>query len=450
MPTFDTARFLFNLAGALRSGPWTAVVLRAALKRIGHERGVRVPGFVGRLLLDFREQPEYAALVPFLVADRGLVRAIRRAAEYPSSPRPRASIRSARMGRPPAVVGPVEIPQLPTETVLANWLGVTVGKLCWYADVAGRNRRHPAGPLRPYRYRWVPKPSGRARLLEIPKPGLKRIQRKILDEILARIPTHDAAHGFRPGRSIVTNAAPHCGNRVVVRFDLTDFFPSVPAARVFRTFRTFGYPESVARSLCGLCTTRLPHDIWAARPSPAVDGSDHAARQRFASRHLPQGAPTSPALANLAAFRLNRRLAKFAALVGAEYTRYADDLTFSGGDDFGRRVRRVAGLVAVIAGDEGFVLNHRKTRVMRGCGRQHVAGVVVNVRPNVPRADFDRLKAILTNCVRHGPAGQNRDDHPDFRAHLAGRVAHVGAVNPIRGQKLRALWDRIAWDVPRG
>ena len=81
-------------------------------------------------------------------------------------------------------------------------------------------------------------------------------------------------------------------------------------------------------------------------------------------------------------------------------------------------------------------------------GRQTVTGVVVNVRPNVPRAEFDLLKAILTNCVRHGPAAQNRANVPDFRAHLAGRVSHVAAVNPVRGRALWALFDRIAWPAP--
>jgi RNA-directed DNA polymerase len=79
-------------------------------------------------------------------------------------------------------------------------------------------------------------------------------------------------------------------------------------------------------------------------------------------------------------------------------------------------------------------------------GRQTVTGVVVNARPNLPRAEFDRLKAILTNCVRHGAANQNRDRHPDFRAHLAGKVAHLASVHPARGRKLWALFDKIAWD----
>ncbi|HEY8506479.1 MAG TPA: hypothetical protein VIL46_17990 [Gemmataceae bacterium] len=80
---------------------------------------------------------------------------------------------------------------------------------------------------------------------------------------------------------------------------------------------------------------------------------------------------------------------------------------------------------------------------MRRSVRQQVAGIVLNARPNIGRRAFDRLKAVLTNCARRGPAGQNREGHADFRAHLAGKVAYVSMVNPGRGRKLRRLFDRI-------
>ena len=272
------------------------------------------------------------------------------------------------------------------------------------------------------------------------------MQRKILAEILDAVPVHPAAHGFCAGRSIVTNAAEHCGKAAVLRFDLVDFFPSVTSARVFQIFRTLGYPADVSRLLMGLCTTSLPADVWDARPGARI-GADYMARQRLMTRHLPQGAPTSPALANLAAGRLDRRLSGLAKAARATYTRYADDLTFSGGSDFARCRKRLATHVAVIAAEEGFRgSNHRKTRIQRAGVRQHVTGVVVNVRPNIRRADFDRLKAILTNCVRHGPATQNRDGVNDFRTHLAGNVAHIASIHPARGARLWAIFRRIAWD----
>jgi retron-type reverse transcriptase len=442
MPLFDTSRFLFELAGAMAAGHWSIAGLRASLERVSADRPIRVPGLYARILARFPTSPGYGPLLAFLVADAGISRALERVLWLHPVDRSR---RRPAMGKPHPRLGSIDIPRLPTETALAQWLGVLPQQLRWYADVAGRNRLHPAGPLRPYRYQWLAKPSGRARLLEIPKVTLKLLQRKILAEIIDKVPAHPAAHGFCRGRSAITNAAMHCGREVVARFDLRDFFPSISAARVHRVFRTLGYPARVARFLTGLCTTRLPSDVWNSRPSPALDGSDRETRLRFVERHLPQGAPTSPALANLAAHRLDRRLSGLARRVDATYTRYADDLTFSGGFELARGAKRLAHRVAVIAGEEGFELNFRKSRVMRRGVRQKVTGVVVNVKTNTPRSEFDRLKAILTNCVQHGPAGQNRDKLPNFRAHLAGKIAHLASINPIRGRKLWAVFDRIAW-----
>src|SRR5262249_23329973 len=155
----------------------------------------------------------------------------------------------------------------------------------------------------------------------------------------------------------------------------------------------------------------------------------NAVRALYARPHLPQGAPTSPALANVCTYRADCRLSGLAKSAGAVYTRYADDLAFSGDDDFDRRAERFSVHVAAILHEEGLSVNHRKTRIMRRGVRQRLAGVVANERLNVARDDFDRLKAILTNCVRHGPESQNRDGHPSFRSHLEGRVGFVESIN---------------------
>lgn len=168
-------------------------------------------------------------------------------------------------------------------------------------------------------------------------------------------------------------------------------------------------------------------------------------RRRLATPHLPQGAPTSPTLANLSAFRLDCRLAGLARAAGADYTRYADDLLFSGGLDFARQSRRFEATVGAILIEEGFRPNHHKTRVLRKGAKQHAAGLVLNGKPNIDRRDFDRLKAVLTNCARHGPASQNREGHPDFAAHLMGKLAWVGFVHPGKEAKLRRIFDRINW-----
>jgi hypothetical protein len=239
-------------------------------------------------------------------------------------------------------------------------------------------------------------------------------------ELLVWIPAHPAAHGFVAGRSAITHARAHAGRRVVVRLDLEDFFAGVTAARVYGIFRTAGYPEAVAHALTGLCTNVVPLEH-------SVPEHFRLAR-RLATPHLPQGAPTSPALANLAAFRLDRRLSGLAAALGATYTRYADDLVLS----CDHRLRMPEAMIAEIAAAEGFRVNRAKTRVMSRAARQTVTGIVVNQRLNVPRREYDTLKAILHN----GGAGLDL-------AHLEGRVSWVESLNPARGAKLRARLNEL-------
>jgi hypothetical protein len=170
------------------------------------------------------------------------------------------------------------------------------------------------------------------------------------------------------------------------------------------------------------------------------------ARVLYSRPHLPQGAPTSPALANLCAYRVDCRSSGLAQAPGAVYTRYADDLVFSGDEAFERCVERFAIHAAAILLEEGFAVHHRKTRVMRRDIRQYLAGLITNVRINVVREDFDRLKAILTNCVRHGAESQNRERRASFRLHLAGRVGFVEMRNPAKGERLRKIFERIQWE----
>jgi len=228
--------------------------------------------------------------------------------------------------------------------------------------------------------------------------------------------------------------------------DLRDFFPTFSGVRIQSFFRTLGYPESVADLLGGICTNATPRAAWKKLPIDIDRNCLPAAVRLYARPHLPQGAPTSPALANLCTYGVDCRLEALARSVGVQYTRYADDLAFSADDPaFERRVEPFSIHVAALLMEEGFTVHHRKTRIMRQGVRQYLAGVVVNQHQNVIRADFDVLKATLTNCVRLGPESQNRDAHPRFRSHLEGRVGFVEMINPARGMRLRKLLERIAW-----
>jgi hypothetical protein len=389
-------------------------------------------------------RPRHRQAMDFIRHDRGFSRAWRRCshrisvAHYLTGPQPMQPVPAAARW---------EIPAIQSVGALAAWLELTPAELDWFADFKSLTYKSASPQLRHYHYRVLLKRSGSLRLIEAPKPRLKQLQRRILAEILDPIPLHPAAHGFRRGHSIRTFAAPHTGQRVVLRMDLRDFFPSIIGARVQAFFRTAGYPEAVADLLGGICSNAAPPDAWNGAAALCAVPLDprllRDARALYSRPHLPQGAPTSPALANLCAYRIDCRLSGLAQSAGAVYTRYADDLAFSGGEEFDRSVERFAAHAAAILGEEGFAVHHRKTRIMRQGVSQRLAGLVANQRVNVPRADYDRLKATLTNCIRDGLESQNRHAHPLFRSHLEGRVGFVESINPARGVRLRALLERV-------
>jgi RNA-directed DNA polymerase len=278
----------------------------------------------------------------------------------------------------------------------------------------------------------ISKKTGGLRQISAPKAALAAAQRWVLDNVLDRLEIEPMAHGFVPGRSIVTNATPHVSRKVVINLDLKDFFPSITFRRVKGLFRKVGYSEHVATVLALLCTEPP-------RLATELDGKVY--HVALGQRVLPQGACTSPAITNALCRRLDRRLTGLAARHGFAYTRYADDLTFSG--DNGKAVGRLLRSVRSIVGGEGFTEHPRKTRVMRRASRQEVTGVTVNARPTVSRKEVRRLRAILHNATKHGLASQNRENRPDFAAWLRGKVGFVCMVDPQRGAVLREALEKV-------
>ncbi len=424
----------------MATGRWDAQSLRDSVSRV---LGCGVPE-AGRLtarllaLFDAGRPPRLAELIGFLYHDR-FAQALLTATEGRWGGL--ILLDPPVMHPQPEALVTLPLPQLTCRKELATWLGLFDHELSWFADFAGQQARETRQALHHYRYQWLPKASGGWRLIEQPKPRLKAIQRQILREMLDSIAPHPCAHGFRRGRSSMSYVTPHIGKAAVLRMDLKDFFVSVPTARIAALFRTLGYPQPVAQVLRSLCT----HALSPALAATGEHALSWAQRKRLQSKHLPQGAPTSPALANLCAWRLDCRLQGLAEHFGLDYTRYADDLALSGGRELLRLAPFVQGAIGAIAREEGFCVNHRKTRLQSKAQRQHLTGIVINQRPNLDRRAFDRLKATLFNCVRHGPASQNREGRSDFKAHLAGRVAHAGWLNPDKARRLRRLWEQIDW-----
>ncbi len=347
------------------------------------------------------------------------------------------------MSAAPATLVTLPLPELETWTDVSSWLSLTDRETAWFADCRSQQSRVTEQKLHHYRYAWVPKRSGNMRLIEAPKARLKAIQRTILREILNRVPPHSSAHGFCRGRSTQSYVAPHVGKEVVLRLDLKDFFHSVPVARIGALFRQLGYPSTVSWLLQGFCTSSVSPSL-AGKP---YDDLPWKERKQLEGKHLAQGAPTSAQLANLCAWRMDCRLDGLAKQFGLAYSRYADDLAFSGTHKLARTADFIEALVGAIAMDEGFRLNHRKTRLRLRSQRQCLAGIVVNEKVNCRRAEWDRLKATLHNCRRHGPKSQNVGNHRDFEAHLRGRIAYVSWLNPNRAARLEKLWAEIDWNA---
>jgi len=330
------------------------------------------------------------------------------------------------------------LPNFSTPEELADWLDIKPGQLAWLTHAFDPGQKADSVEKSHYHYHWVPKRSGGERLIESPKPLLKQVQRQILHQILNQVPLHRSCHGFAKDRSILTNAKPHCAQRVIIKYDLQNFYPSVSQNRVIAIFRGLGYNREVAIWLGRLTTTAIPSSIPFPQEGPK-------GLRSYLTGHLPQGSPTSPALANLSAFSLDLRLHGLTRSFAANYTRYADDLTISGPETLIKSLKTLIPLVQQVIREERFVVNDTKRKVIRNNQRQQICGVVVNEHPNYPRKEFDRLKAILFNCVRFGPDSQNREGVPNFREHLRGRIGFVNQLNPTRGQKLETLWNQISW-----
>jgi len=257
---------------------------------------------------------------------------------------------------------------------------------------------------------------------------LKTAQRWLLDSLLDKLPLSEHAHGFRTGHSIVSNARPHVGAEVVINVDLRDFFPTVTYRRVKGLFRKLGYSEEVATLLALLCTE--PDTV-----QTELDGVTYYVAQ--GTRHLPQGAPTSPAITNLLCRRLDQRLAGFARKHQLSYSRYADDLTLSAPRGVEPPVGAMLAVLDKVARAEGFTLHPDKISVKRRGRRQEVTGVIVNERLGVDRRTLRRFRAFLFQLEKDGPEGKQWGVGGNPIESAVGFANYVFMVDPRRGGELR-------------
>lgn len=251
----------------------------------------------------------------------------------------------------------------------------------------------------------LPKKSGGARTLSVPDELLKSIQRKITEVLLVSMPVSGYAKAYRYGSSAIRNAQPHVGKNVVLKLDILHFFDSVRYSAVKdMVFPGEIYGENLRTLLTMLCYYRDA---------------------------LPQGAPSSPAITNIILYGFDEKTGRWCRDRKITYTRYCDDMTFSG--DF------CPGDVILFVKSElkklGFLLNEQKTRIQRSCEQQKVTGIVVNEKLSVPGEDRRKLRQELYYCRKYGIADHLRRigaqvPEETYRQHLLGKVSYFLQISP--------------------
>lgn len=242
----------------------------------------------------------------------------------------------------------------------------------------------------------IPKKTGGTRSIYAPVRPLKEVQRALCAMLQALFQPSEAAMGFVAGRSVASNARRHLHQGCILNLDLEDFFPSITKTMVRRALErelTDRISSSEVRNMiCNLCT------------APNQSGIEV----------LPQGAPTSPVLSNIVLKGLDRRLAAFAGAHGYNYTRYADDITFS----HDRPIRRFSSFfmerVRSIIGEHGLKLNDRKTEVSVKGERLEVTGLTVGEKVNVSRNYIKQLRTLLHLWEHYGYEQAQRIYSRDF------------------------------------
>lgn len=285
-----------------------------------------------------------------------------------------------------------KIPLIKDDKALAEFLGIEYKKLrflVYHRDVVTVDHYH--------RF-TIPKKKGGERNIAAPKSILKNAQRKILEDILSKIPVSDYAHGFLIGKSVVTGAIAHItekaeGNEIklIVNMDLENFFPTITFERVRGLFKAFGYSGYIASMLAMICT-------YCERMEVEVRGEIKYVKT--SNRLLPQGSPASPMITNIICVKLDKRLSGLAYTYNCAYTRYADDMSFSFMDETNDlNVGRFMGLVSKIIEEEGFNINKKKTRFLRKNNRQCITGIVINNEEiGVPKKWIKTLRAAIYNA----------------------------------------------------
>jgi len=282
-----------------------------------------------------------------------------------------------------------------------------------------------------YKVYEIAKKTGGKRNISAPYRSLKIMQKYINEHILSNVEVHEKAFGFVKGKSIYDNALEHINQESILKIDLKNFFGSIKEKQVYSIFYNLGYAKNLSVDFAKITTSTVDSKTFG--PS------------------LPQGAPTSPTLSNIRAFKLDLRLNRFAELNKLRYSRYADDITFSGKM---KNLPKISFLKKIIK-EEGFFLNEKKNRLYdKNSNRRFITGLLVDTSIRVPKKFKKNIYRHLHFCKKFGPQAhidyhnakrKRRKDY--FYEWLEGKIAFVKMVEPKVGNDMYSILNSINWGV---
>lgn len=278
-----------------------------------------------------------------------------------------------------------------------------------------------------------------------PFNNLRVIQQFINEEILNKIPIHESATGFTKGKSILNNALPHMNKKAILNMDLLKFFDSIREKRVYGIFKSLGYAKNLSFDLAKLTTVELPEEYLKTFEEKAL--KSYREIVPIGSCVLPQGAPTSPTLSNLILRRLDLRLSKLAEKLGVDYSRYADDITFSGEIENLPKIK----LLRYIIRDEGLNINWNKVGIYKKGRKQMVTGLTVSNNVHIHRNFKKEVKKHIYACTNFGVEShlkfmKSEETHL-YKEWLLGKIYFIKSIEPERAKKLMSDFDKIVWTI---
>jgi len=307
------------------------------------------------------------------------------------------------------------LPIIETDKELAEFLSIdynTLRFLTYHRDVVTVDHY--------YRF-TIPKRNGGVRNIAAPKKSLKLVQRKILDDILSKITVSSSAYGFLPGKSVITGAKAHTTKpNILINMDLENFFPTITFERIRGLFKYFGYSGYISSLFAMLCTycERVPIEI-----------KGETKYVKTTDRILPQGSPASPMITNIICAKMDKRIEGLADSFNLTYTRYADDIsfTYTGKEDF-LNISAFIGIINKIVKEEGFIINKKKTKILRKNNRQIITGIVINNDEiGVTKKWVKNLRALIYNTRKDIYKADSQ-----VLNEISGRIEWLKSVNAVR------------------